>query len=185
MDARNAPPSPTHARERGTTLVYGLLLLTWCLEGILFLTRPTGPLLSDAASYWAAGAQILRTHVLLNYWPPGYPQGNVKVGGADGRPAEGTSEGERSRGRVAGTMGALTRLVGWRWWGCVPPDSVGGQAKAGGAVVAGWGCARLWSAALDAQDGTNGFGMAAQVTKGGRDVGDGKTMQETDRAVAQ
>ena len=38
---------------------------------------------------------------------------------------------------------------------------------------------------IDAQDGTNGFGMAAQVTKGVRDVGNGKTMQETDGAVAQ
>lgn len=50
-----------------------LLLAVWSAEGLWFLTRPAGPLRSDAASYWSTGGVIVRTHVISNYWPPGYP----------------------------------------------------------------------------------------------------------------
>lgn len=71
-------------REKATTrrlpgwkvrpgLVFALLLAVWTAQGLWFLFRPSGPLLSDAQYYWLAGRSFLQTGVMGDHWPPLYP----------------------------------------------------------------------------------------------------------------
>jgi len=67
---RAALSAPVHREWRA---VYTAALVTWIGESAFFLIGRIGPLVSDMASYWAAGTDDMRTHVLGSYWPPLYP----------------------------------------------------------------------------------------------------------------
>lgn len=54
-------------------LVFALLLALWTVQGLWFLSRPAGPLTSDARYYWLAGRSFLQSGVLGDHWPPLYP----------------------------------------------------------------------------------------------------------------